>query len=129
MNGNDYDEIVEILEKRFSDVPNISEGDAEVWVDSSLIEHGIRKGSRIPPELIPLILLYAEAEGASRVAMKTAHYFEFTDKDESIDKSDISENFRKIAEDLWKRYRLKKDEGVEGFGGPVMKFMRRVDRP
>lgn len=127
--NNDFKELVEMLLKRFNDVPNVDESDVESWLEASIMEHGIRMGQRIPPELIPLIMLYAEAEGASRVAMKTAHYFEFTDKDESIDKSMISDNYRKIAEGLWSRYRLKKDEGVEGFGGPVMKFMRRVDRP
>lgn len=128
MNNEDYQEVVEMLKKRFSDVPNVTDDDIESWADSSLIEHNIRLGSRIPPELLPLILLYAEADGASRIALKTAHYFEFTDKDETVDKSKVSESYRKIAEDLWKRYRLRKDEGVEGFGGPQMKFMRRVDR-
>lgn len=124
----EFSELVELLAKRFREVPNVSEEDLESWAESSLLEHGIRRGERIPLPLVPLITLYAEADGASQIALKSAHFFAFTDKDETVDKSKISANYKELAKDLWSRYRLKKDEGVEGFGGPVMKFMRRVDR-
>lgn len=126
---NDFDEVIRMLTNRFREVPNLSVEDLESWTETALLEFGIKRGDRIPPPLIPLILLHAEADGASQIALKTAHYFKFTDKDETIDKSKISENYRQISSDMWKRYRLKKDEGVEGYGGAVMKFMRRVDRP
>lgn len=121
--------IKERLFKRFGSVPNVTEDDIEVWVLDSMLEHGFSKEDSIPTEIAPLVLLYAEADGTSQIALRTAHYFSFTDKDEKIDKSMIPKQYQAQADALWSRYRRKRDEGVEGFGGPVVKFMRRVDRP
>lgn len=117
------------LLNRFKDVPNVEDSDVEGWVEMAMNEHGFISTDDVPTEFIPLIMLYAEADGAMQVALRTAHYFSFVDKDESIDKSMISEQYRKLAEELWNRYGRKKDEGVGDFGGSSFHIMKRADRP
>lgn len=123
------DELSERLLTRFKDVPNIDDTDVMEWVETAMNEHGFVKTDVVSPEYIPLIMLHAEADGASQIALRTAYYFEFVDKDESIDKSMISGNYRKLADSLWSRYRKKRDEGAGDIGGSRMAYMRRVDRP
>lgn len=126
---NSHDELAERLADRFKNIPEMDDEDAGLWVEASMDEHGFSKDETIPPELVPLVLLYAEADGASQLALRTAYYFSFVDKDESVDKSMIPGHYRKLADTLWERYRVKKEEGVEGFGGSRLSIMKRVDRP
>lgn len=124
-----FDKLVEKLMQRFKEVPHVEDDDVELWVEQAMIEHDLTESQSVSPELASLILLHAEADGTTQVALRTAHYFNFTDKDETVDKSNVSENYRKAADDLWARYRRKRDEGVDEFGGSKLKFMKRVDRP
>lgn len=117
------------LLSRFKDVPNIGDDDTSEWIEMAMNEHGLVSSDDVPTGVIPLIMLYAEADGAMQVALRTAHYFEFVDKDESVDKSMISEQYRRLSGELWKRYERKKSEGVGGFGGSRFSVMSRIDRP
>lgn len=121
-------ELADRLLSRFKDVPNVTLEDATNWVELSMNEHGFVATDDVPTSAVSLILLYAEADGASQIALRTAHYFSFVDKDESIDKSSISTRYRTIASELWERYRRKKEEGKAGFGGSRFTVMRRLDR-
>lgn len=128
MAKSDKDKLAERLLSRFKDVPNVELTDALEWIELSMNEHGFNAEDDVPPEMMSLILMYAEADGASQIALRTAYYFKFTDKDETVDKSAVPEQYRKLADALWKRYRQKKEEGVDGYGGARTSFMRRVDR-
>lgn len=121
--------LTERLAKRFKDVPNIGEEDVAEWVELAMNEHGLNSTDSVPTEIVPLLLLYAEADGASQIALRTAHYFEFVDKDESVNKSMISDQYRKLSDELWKRYRQRKGSGAGGVGGARFYTMKRVDRP
>lgn len=123
------DELSDRLLNRFKDVPKVGPEDVGSWIELAMNEHGLDSSDNVPTEVIPLVLLYAEADGALQVALRTAHYFEFTDRDEAVNKSMISEQYRELSDALWKRYQRKKDEGVEGFGGARFHIMKRVDRP
>jgi|SRR5699024_1407045 len=123
-----FSEVLEMIKSRFNSIPNVSEDDIAVWVEASYSWHGLDKADIVSPEFASLIMLYAEADGTSQVALRTSHFFEFSDKDESVNKSMISENYRKAAESLWNRYYRKRDEGVDGYGGSTMHYMRRLDR-
>lgn len=123
-----FSEMVEILEQRFSSIPNVSVDDITTWLTTSFSIHGANRQGTVPDGLASLIMLHAEADGVTQVALRTSHYFKFTDKDEEVDKSMISDNYRKSADMLWDRYNKRKDEGVDGFGGSRVKYMRRLDR-
>lgn len=124
-----YNDLLDLLEKRFKAIPNVDLEDIEAWLETAYAEHGRDVNDVLTPAFATLVLLFAEADGTGQVALMTSHYFSFTDKDETVDKSMVSENYRMASEALWKRYENKKKEGVEGFGGPSMHYMRRVDRP
>lgn len=123
-----FSELIEMITQRFKTIPNVDEDDINLWLETSYGVHGVSIRETVSPDMASLIMLHAEADGVSQVALRTAYYFKFTDKDEEVDKSKVSDNYRAAADVLWKRYAQKKDEGVEGFGGSSIHYMRRIDR-
>lgn len=124
-----FEDIVDRVLLRFKDVPGVTEDDAKEWVLSGMNEHGFSQHDNVPDEYVPIVMLYAEADGAFQVSIKTAYYFKYSDRDESVDKARVSDNYRKIAETLWERYKLKRSEGVGDIGGSIYAIMTRADRP
>lgn len=120
-------ELAELLLRRFRDVPNVTIADTLDWMEWSLMEHGYRIDQNVPDVARPLVLLHAEADGTSQIALRTAFYFEYRDGEEAVDKSMVSDQYRSISEKLWERYYRKKSEGIDG--SSQVSFMRRVDRP
>lgn len=121
-------ELSEKLIKRFKDVPNITDEDTTAWVERSMMEHGFLADQDVPQESELLVLLYAEWDGALQIALKAAHYFEYTDGDETVDKRNVSEQYRHIATELWRAYERKKAQGAGGIGGSRFSVATRVDR-
>lgn len=118
-------ELAERLVKRFKGVPNFDIDDAQELVEDALLVHGLGASATVPTDKINLILLYSQAEGAWQIALSTAHYFSYTDADEAVDKSMVSEQYRKLARDIRDEYEAEKakDDGV-GFH-----VATRIDRP
>lgn len=121
-------ELSKKLVKRFKDVPNVTIEDAQDWVERSMMEHGYRADQDVPQDQELLVLLYAEWDATLQIALKAAHYFEYKDSDESIDKRNVSEQYRQIATELWRSYERKKAEGSGGIGGARFSVATRVDR-
>ena len=116
------------LLRRFKDVPNVAIEDTTDWVTLAMAEHGFDAEDDVPTEFVTLILLYAEADGAGVISLQTAYYFSYKDSEESVDKRGVSEQYRKVATELWKKYQRKKaDSGISGV--PQASIMKRVDRP
>lgn len=122
------DDLSAILLKRFKDVPNVTTEDADDWVERSMLEHGYNVTADVPQDQILLVLLYAEWDGTLQIALKAAHYFEYKDSEESVDKRNISEQYRQVATELWKNYERKKAQGSGGIGGSRFAVATRVDR-
>lgn len=117
------------LLKRFKDVPGVEIEDVTEWMETALNAHGFELSDNVPSEDVPLIMLYAESDGASQIALRTAYYFSYTDRDEAVDKSMIADQYRRLSEELWERYLRKKGDGTSNFGGSRFTVMKRVDRP
>lgn len=117
--------LAERLFKRFKGVPNFTIEDAQELVDDALRVHGYEPSATIPHDKENLILLYAQSEGAWQIALSTAHYFSYTDGEESVDKSKVSEQYRKLATDLRKEYEMEKAKET----GAGFYIARRIDRP
>lgn len=116
------------LLRRFKNVPNVSLEDTTDWVTLAMAEHDFDATDDVPTEYVNLILLYAEADGAGLISLQTAYYFSYKDGEESVDKRGVSEQYRKVATELWKKYERKKaDSGLAG--ATVFSIMRRADRP
>ncbi len=119
------------LLKRFKNVPNVTESDASDWVETSVIEHGFAKvgdsltNVEVSDDSVSLVLLYAQAEGARSISLSTAFYFSYSDGNESVDKTNVSEQYRKLSHDLMADYHRKRSQS----SGSQFRIMKRVDRP
>lgn len=118
------DELAERLLRRFKGVPNFDITDAMELVEESLRIHELDP-SAIPRDKESLVLLYAQKEGAWQVALSVAHYFRFTDGEESVDKSMIADNYRRLARDFQEDYDLESGR----LAGNKFRIMPRADRP
>ena len=118
-------ELAERLYRRFKGVPNFDLDDAQELVDESLEFHGYELSADVPADKESMILLYAQKEGAWQIAFSVAHYFKFADGEESVDKSMVSDNYRRLARDLQDEYDKEKGK----IFGNNFRLMPRIDRP
>lgn len=117
-------ELSQRLLTRFKDVPNVDSSDTDEWVETAMNEHGYNAMGDVLTDDITLVMTHAEADGAGQIALRTAFYFSYTDRDEAVDKSMVSEQYRKLADQLWNKYAQKKSER----SGSQFRIMRRADR-
>lgn len=110
-------ELSQRLLKRFKGVPNITIDDATDWTEEAMLEHGYTSNQTVPTDKDSLVLLYAQSEGARQIAISTAHYFTYTDAEEQVDKSMVSEQYRKLAADLKAEYERKNSITGSNFRG------------
>jgi len=115
--------------KRLRGIPNVTLADAQDWIETSMHEHSLPLDNEVPPRLERLILLYAEADAVQNIAVRTAHYFEFKDGEESADKRAVSEQYRKLATELRRQYRERRFALGFGSNGARSGVMTRIDRP
>lgn len=116
------------LLRRLRNVPNVTLEDTTDWISLAMIEHGFEDDDDVPAEYIPLVLLFAEADAAGIISMQTAYYFHYKDGEETVDKRGVSEQYRKIATELWKKYERKKANSKFLRGGTGFFIARRADR-
>src|SRR5690625_1486353 len=118
------DELAERLLQRFKGVPNFELTDAQELVEESLRVHGLDSSKAVPNDKETLVLLYAQTQGAWQIALSVAHYFSFTDGEESVDKSMIADNNRRLARELQIDYEIENG----GIDGNNLRNMPRLDR-
>jgi len=117
--------LAERLARRFKGVPNFVLTDAQELVVDALQTQGLDPSADIPADKQNIVLLCAQAEGALQIALSTAHYFSYRDGEESVDKSKVSEQYRKLAQDLRAEYEREKASA----GGTGFRIAKRIDRP
>src|SRR5699024_132145 len=93
----------ERLYRRFKGVPNFDEIAANKLVEESPEDHEVDASD-------DLVLMYAQVQGAWQIGFSVAHYFKFSDGEESVDKSLVAENYRKLAKDLQSQYDKETDD-------------------
>lgn len=118
-------ELVERLLRRFKGVPSFVEEDATELIEDAMRAHGYAPTDSVPNDKVNLVLLYAQIQGAWQIALSVAHYFKFTDGEESVDKSMVARNYRELAKDLQKQY----DDELSKVNGTQFRVMTRLDRP
>jgi len=118
-------ELTDRLLRRFKGVPGFEEADASDLVKDAMQAHDYAPEDSVSSEDINLVMLYAQIQGAWQIAFSVAHYFKFTDGEESVDKSMISDNYRKLANDLQSDYDEEKDRQRKA----SFRIMKRIDRP
>jgi hypothetical protein len=95
--------IEERLTKRFRNVPGVTGDDIADWLseaeeESDLIESDVVSNNNA-------ILYLAYAIGCESIATDAARYFKYTDGEENVDKTNIFNNYTKLAKDARKNYR------------------------
>lgn len=118
-------ELAERLYRRFKGVPNFDMADAQELVDESLRYHGLYPSADVPSDRESIVLLYAQIQGAWQIAFSVAHYFRFTDGEETVDKSMLADNYRNLAKDLQSEYDIESSK----VSGSKFRIMKRIDRP
>lgn len=119
------DELVARLLQRFKGVPGFTNEDAIELINEAMIEHGYKPTDSVPQLSYKLVLYYAQMQGARQVAFSVAHYFKFSDGEESVDKSMVADNYRKLARDIQLDYDLEWGR----IHGNNFRIMPRIDRP
>lgn len=118
-------ELSKRLYRMFKGVPGFTEEEALELVEDAMQTHGYAPTDSVPIDRIRLVLLYAQLQGTWQIAFSVAHYFKFSDGEETVDKSMIADNYRKLAKDLQTEYDI---ENGKLFGNNF-RIMPRVDRP
>lgn len=118
------EELAERMSRRFKGVPNFDEEDAIEAVEDAARSLGLDPSDSVPAKYEQLILLKSQYETAWDIAFAVAHYFSYTDGEESVDKSMVSENYRKLAESLRKDY----DEERWSINSSDFRIMKRLDK-
>lgn len=109
---------------RYSEVPEFKEEEAMEYVLDSKSMHGYLDTQLIPQDKERLVLLYAMSEVASSIAFKSAHYFKFSDGEETIDKTKVAHNYRQLARDYKNDYNRERAKSV----GSGFRVVGRADR-
>lgn len=110
---------------KFKGVPEFTEEDAEEIMTESIKEHGFTIERGVPSNRQRLILLHAQSEAAYQIAYTTARFFNYTDAEEQVDKTQSSHNYRQLAKEIRKEYESEKDS----VQGSQFRVMSRIDRP
>ena len=118
-------ELAELLQRRFKGVPGFTPEDADELITDAMRTHGYAPTDGVKEGDINLIVLYAQVQGTWQIAMSVAHYFSFSDGEESVDKSMIADNYRRLAKDLQIDYDTEKGKQF----GNNFRIMPRIDRP
>lgn len=121
-------DLTQSLLKRLKGVPNVEQEDAEEWMKRSMLEHGYAEDADVPTSDTLLVLLFAEWDACLQIARNSAHFFQYKDAEETVDKRSVSEQYRRIAAELKDRYERKKAEGTDGLGGSRFVIAPRADR-
>lgn len=95
--------VKERLQARLSKVPGVTSSDLDMWVDESVNESGYTDG-----ENDNAVFYLALAIAYETIAGDAARYFSFTDRDEVVDKTNIFDNYMKLADKARKNYRKSK---------------------
>lgn len=84
----------------------------------------------VPTVDAALVMAYVSYELATDLATNAANYFSYTDGSEAVDKSNIMENYAKLADRFKSEYEaeLAKREAAAAEPLPIFHIMKRVDR-
>ncbi|WP_332606866.1 hypothetical protein [Bacillus spizizenii] len=104
------------LATRLLKIPGVTADDIAAWIAEAEAQIGV------PEEADDNMLLYLSLSIAyEAIAADAARYFSYVDGEESVDKTNIFENYMKLANEARRQYRKHKRGGTGQF------FMNRAD--
>lgn len=102
--------ISERLTKRFRNVPGVTSSDIDDWVAEAQEESGLKEGECGATDNALLYLAFSI--GCRVIATEAARFFSYGDGDESVDKTNIYENYMRLSLDAYSRYNRYKNGGT-----------------
>ena len=79
------EELVMRLLQRFKGVPAFTDEDAIELINEAMQERGYKPSDSVSQSDARLVILHAQVLTAWQIAFSVAHYFRFTDGEESVD--------------------------------------------
>lgn len=103
--------VIQRLESRLSKVPGVTADDIGMWVAESVAESGFTEEDNA--NAIFYLALY---NAYSAIASDAARYFSYGDRDETVDKTGVFENYMELAREARLNYRkARKETGGRSF--------------
>lgn len=118
-------QIEQRLARRFA---NVALSDVQNTLADAMASLGYDVNAEVPATDVNRVLAYASAELATNISVDAARYFSYSDGEESVDKTMISEQYRKLALQFRSDYEVEeaKRNATESSS---FRVMTRVDRP
>lgn len=125
-----FNELETRLAARFRGVPGVTPEDIDAWLTEALYQYGYSPttAADVPDDETSLVLTLAQIQGARVIALSVAHYFKYTDGEESVDKTMVAEQYRKLAADLVTEYEREKSIIIGRKSASAFKVAHRLDR-
>lgn len=118
-------QIEQRLARRFA---NVALSDVQDTLADAMLSLGYDVNAEVPVTDVNRVLAYASAELATNISVDAARYFSYTDGEESVDKTMISEQYRKLALQFRTDYEMEEAKR-NPFESSSFRVMTRVDRP
>lgn len=118
-------QIEQRLARRFA---NVALSDVQDTLADCFISLGYDYNAEVPATDVNRVLAYASAELATNISVDAARYFSYTDGEESVDKTMISEQYRKLALQFRADYEVEEAK-LNASARSSFRSMKRLDRP
>lgn len=99
----------ERVARKFNKVPGVTSEDVAGWLTDAHEESELVEGDERHTDTALVYLAYAL--GCKDIAADAARFFSFSDKDESVDKTNIFDNYMRLSSDAYRSYRKHKNGG------------------
>lgn len=104
--------VIERLTKRFRNVPGVTSTDLADWVAEAETESGIvADGTETTVNENNAVTYLAFSLGCRVIATDAARFFTYKDGEESIDKTNIFENYMRLSLESLSQYKYHRDGG------------------
>jgi hypothetical protein len=111
-------EILERVQNRLNKVPGVTSVDIITWISDSEAESGLTTGENDNAVFYLTLSIAYET-----IASNSAHYFKFTDGEETVDKTSIFANYTTLAKEARRHFRKQ----VRGGFGAQQTHTARAD--
>lgn len=97
------------LQTQFKRVPGVTTADIVEWLAESKSESALEEGKTTADDNAILYLAYSI--GCRTIAADAARFFQYSDGEESVNKSNIFENYMRLSLDAYSKYQYWRNGG------------------
>lgn len=124
-----FDELKVEVRAKFRYITTVDDADITDWCNSAIRLHGYTDITQVPANEQYLLVILAQAEGCSSLALNTAYYFRYQDAEEMVDKTQTSKQYMTLSNNFRQRYNIEAEKiGANISTNVVFCGARRIDR-